>query len=140
MTPQLEEAVRLLRLARRDQAAFAILAAAVEIDDAIACFHAQQSAEKALKAVLCLRGIEYRRTHDLEELGGMLADAGLSPLVGVTDLRRLTPYAVEFRYDDDPLHLITRAQAAEIVEKLLAWATRCISDDGTASEDSSPGS
>lgn len=92
MTPKVEEAVRFLRLAQRDRAAFALPAAAAEIDDAIACFHAQQSAEMALKTVLCLRGIEYRRTHDLEELGGMLADAGLSPPVGVTDLRRRTSY------------------------------------------------
>ena len=37
---------------------------------AVGFFHAQQAVEKALKAVMCLRGLEYRRTHDLEELAG----------------------------------------------------------------------
>ena len=30
----------------------------------------QQAAEKALKAVMCLHGLEFRRTHDLEALAG----------------------------------------------------------------------
>lgn len=76
MTPQREEAERLLRLARRDQAAFSVLLHASTVAVSVAFFHAQQAAEKALKAVMCLRGIEYRRTHDLEELAGQLADAG----------------------------------------------------------------
>lgn len=44
MTPQREEAERLLRLARRDQAAFAALAGAPGVDSALACFHAQRPA------------------------------------------------------------------------------------------------
>ena len=31
------------------------------------CFHAQQALEKALKAVLTIKHIDFRRTHDLEE-------------------------------------------------------------------------
>lgn len=51
MTPQREEANRFVRLAKRDQAAFEALLNATSVDPAVACFHAQQAAEKALKAV-----------------------------------------------------------------------------------------
>ena len=44
------------------------------------------------------------------------------------DLRRLTPYAVEFRYDDEAPHLLIAGQAAAIVDALLAWATIHIDD------------
>ncbi|MBE3577175.1 MAG: HEPN domain-containing protein [Limnochordales bacterium] len=38
----------------------------------ISCFHAQQAAEKALKAVLVLYGIDFPRTHDLVLLSRLL--------------------------------------------------------------------
>jgi len=129
MTPQHEEAERFLRLAKRDQTAFTALLSAAAVDPAVAFFHAQQAAEKALKAVMCLRGLEYRRTHDLEELAGMLSDVGVVPPVDERDLRCLTPYAVEFRYDDAPVHLISGDAAGALVESLLAWAHAEISSN-----------
>ena len=94
------------------------------------CFHAQQAAEKALKAVMCLHGLEYRRTHDLEELAGTLADVGSVPPVGEIELRCLTPYAVEFRYDDETIHLISGDEAGRLIALLLAWATAEIAKSG----------
>lgn len=117
MTPQREEAARLLRLARRDQAAFVALLGAPAV--AVALFHAQQAAEKALKAVMCLQGLEYRRTHDLEELAAQLADVGVGPSVDAAELRPMTPYAVEYRYDDEAPQLLTGTEARAIVESLL---------------------
>lgn len=122
MTPQHEEAARLLRLARRDQAACSALLGASGVAVAVALFHAQQAAEKALKAVMCLRGLEYRRTHDLEALAGQLADAGCQPSIDDSALRLLTPYAVEYRYDDEAPELLAPGQAQAIVASLLAWA------------------
>src|SRR5204862_4855633 len=63
----------------------------------LVCFHAQQAAEKFLKAALMLRGIAVPRTHDLSELVGLLpeeTDLGVSP----HELASLTPYAVQARY------------------------------------------
>ena len=40
------------------------------------CFHAQQAAEKAIKAVMILRGIEFPYTHDLSRLLTMLESSG----------------------------------------------------------------
>ena len=122
MTPQHEEAARLLRLARRDQAALRALLVAPDVAVAVAFFHAQQAAEKALKAAMCLYALEYRRTHDLEELAGQLADAGHPPSVAEAELRLLTPYAVEYRYDDEAAELLTAAQAQAIVAEVLAWS------------------
>jgi HEPN domain-containing protein len=122
MTPQREEAERYLRLARRDEAAFRALLASSTVDFAVACFHAQQAVEKALKAVMFLHGLEFRRTHDLEELSGTLADAGINIPLKEDELRRLTPYAVEFRYDDEPIPLVSPEQAILYTSRVFAWA------------------
>ncbi|HQY10348.1 MAG TPA: HEPN domain-containing protein [Burkholderiaceae bacterium] len=121
MTPQREEAERLLRLARRDEGALCALLGASGVAVAVALFHAQQSVEKALKAAMCLHGLAYRRTHDLEELAGQLADAGHPPSVGDAELRLLTPYAVEYRYDDEVPELLTSSQALTLVDGVLSW-------------------
>lgn len=123
MTPQREEAERYLRLARRDEAAFLALLEIPAVDFSVACFHAQQASEKALKAAMCLLGVEFRRTHDLEALASQLSDAGCIPSMAVDDLRRLTPYAVEFRYDDEAIALLDSKGARRIVAEILAWAT-----------------
>jgi len=65
-------------------------------------FHAQQLAEKALKAFLTWHDRPFRKTHNLVELGEQCAaiEPGLEPL-----LRRaapLTEYAWKFRYPGDP--------------------------------------
>ena len=61
------------------------------------CFHAQQCAEKYLKALLALHRIPFGKTHDLTELALLIpgnAKAALSKL----RLAELNPYAVEARY------------------------------------------
>ena len=72
MTPALEEAVRLLRLAHRDRSTLVLLARIPEAPMASLGFHAQQAVEKALKAVSVSRGIETRRTHDLAAGAGQV--------------------------------------------------------------------
>lgn len=126
MTPQHEEARRLLRLAARDQTAFKALRVVPEVDIAVALFHAQQSVEKTLKAMMCLHELEYRRTHDLEELAARLTTAGVLLPVTEEQLSRLTPYAVEFRYDDGAFHLLSAEEADHWVAVLFAWAREAI--------------
>ena len=109
-----------MRLARRDQAAFDALIAAPLVPAAVALFHAQQAVEKSLKSVMCLYGLSFRRTHDLEQLASQLADAGHAAPVGESDLSRLTPYAVEYRYDDDAPELLSGEQASAIIESVMA--------------------
>jgi len=66
------------------------------------CFHAQQAAEKMLKAFVVSRGHAASRTHDLVAL---LADAvtdGGALDVLESDCRLLAPYAVMLRYPGAP--------------------------------------
>lgn len=122
MTPPREEARRLLRLARRDRETFDLLLPLPRASLAALGFLAQQSVEKALKAVAVSRGVEVRRTHDLAALGvAILADGGALP-VTVDDLRSLNPYAVEFRYDDEIVPTITRAELDTLLSAILHWA------------------
>ncbi|MSQ71393.1 MAG: HEPN domain-containing protein [Betaproteobacteria bacterium] len=94
MTPSREEAERLLRLAWRDRQTFELLLPLPQAGMAALGFLAQQSVEKALKAVAVSRAIEFRRTHDLAALGeSIVADGGTLP-VTVDSLRSLNPYAV----------------------------------------------
>ena len=65
-------------------------------------FHAQQAAEKMLKAVLAQAKVEYPRTHRLAELIDLAKDNSINLPDNLEDVRLLTPFAVEFRYDVFP--------------------------------------
>lgn len=95
MTPCIEEAHRLLRLAERDLQTFHILAAHPEASLSAMCFHAQQSAEKSLKAVLTAHCADFPRTHNLEELAELVSEQQISLPIPARELRRLNPYAVD---------------------------------------------
>ncbi len=62
------------------------------------CFHAQQCAEKYLKALLQEQGIRFPRTHNLTVLA-QLCGSFVPGLVALgADLAELNVYAVETRY------------------------------------------
>jgi HEPN domain-containing protein len=121
MTPFIEEAERLLRLARRDHQTCAILGSHPEAQIAPICFHAQQCVEKALKAVMTANQVYFRYTHDLGELTNLLAGASITSPFTAGELQRLTPSAVELRYDEG-VPLLTRDEAADMATRTLAWA------------------
>jgi HEPN domain-containing protein len=62
------------------------------------CFHAQQCAEKYIKALLISRGIEFPKTHDLLMLNNLCSAAGIFLEVDQKHLNTLTDYAVRTRY------------------------------------------
>jgi len=66
-----------------------------------ACFHAQQAAEKCIKAYLTARDIEFPFIHNLEKLIELCAQQDPSFLTIKVLAQELTPYAVELRYDDE---------------------------------------
>jgi HEPN domain-containing protein len=82
-----------------------------------ACFHAQQCAEKYLKARLQEDGIVFPRTHDLVTLLNLLPgpDPALTALLA--DLRLLTAFGVAFRY---PGASADRVMARDAVSSCLA--------------------
>lgn len=63
-----------------------------------ACFHAQQSAEKYLKAYLIFAGVDPPKTRDMDELIALCAktDEEFSLIRG--DARYLSPFSVQVRY------------------------------------------
>ena len=122
MTPALEEAHRLLRLALRDSATFELLLPLPKATMSAMGFHAQQAVEKTLKAVCTLRNIEVPRTHDLAALAQALVVDGVTLPISVDEFRTLNPFAVEYRYDDEITSAMTREELTDIVAKVLAWA------------------
>ena len=65
--------------------------------DSIFGFHAQQVAEKSLKALIAASGRMYPRTHDLMALIELLAPEQ-AHREGLADLVDLNAFAVEYRY------------------------------------------
>jgi len=83
------------------------------------CFHAQQCAEKYLKAFLVYHEIEFPKTHDLEELVGLASRADKSFIEILDMCVRLTDYAVYVRYPifEEPT-LEEAREAIETAEKI----------------------
>ncbi len=79
-----------------------------------AAFHAQQCAEKYLKALLCFRGDDVPRIHDIEAL---LTRARLWGRleIAVEESRILTDYATVTRAPGD-YEPVTREEAAHAIE------------------------
>ena len=94
-----EESAALIRLAHDDLTAAKIL---FEKDgpSSIICFHAQQTVEKGLKAVLIRKGTPIRKIHDLVELTELIQDLSLTLPVDSDMIALLNLYAVKARYDD----------------------------------------
>jgi len=122
MKPHIEEALLSLRLADRNIKAFEVLSNEPEVHLSVACFHAQQAVEKSLKAALFAHEIEFGRTHDLIKLTQLLRSRGINVPVSDSQLRRLNPFAVTFRYDDPDIEPIPQEDAANLVSSTRAWA------------------
>lgn len=61
-------------------------------------FHAQQSAEKYLKALLVWHQVEFPKTHDIKVLLTIVSQIEASLSEAIADAIELTPYGVEYRY------------------------------------------
>ena len=86
------------------------------------CFHAQQCAEKYLKARLCAAGLPIQKIHDLVRL--LDQNLPLEPLWETYrfDLAHLTDYAVEFRYPGDTATRETAMQARKLCRSFRSAA------------------
>lgn len=94
------------------------------------CFHAQQAAEKALKAVYQNHGWTFRYTHDLEELIAGLKRRGLAIPSEVDDAIVLTSFAWEARYPglSEPVTPEEYNEAIRHTEAVVAWAEKAINE------------
>ncbi len=92
------------------------------------CFHAQQAAEKAVKAVLLHRGIRFAYVHDIRELISLLKRKAVSVPSRVWKARELTGYAVETRYPGlgEPVNEKEYRDAVALAEAVVRWAEKQI--------------
>jgi HEPN domain-containing protein len=113
----------LLAKARNDAVLLRKIAGDMEIADEIVGFHAHQTVEKALKAVLETRAIDYPYTHDLARLFELLDRSGGAP-ENRDNALALSPWATEFRYGDVVAGPLDRAEAIAAATVILDWAER----------------
>jgi HEPN domain-containing protein len=99
---------RWLAKARTDLTlASVVLEQGPDIDPWVCCFHAQQAAEKALKAVLVARGAEPPFIHNLVALQALMPpdlelDVTVPDLADLTASARGTRYATDTDGTEDP--------------------------------------
>ncbi|MFQ5846841.1 MAG: HEPN domain-containing protein [Candidatus Methylomirabilales bacterium] len=88
------------------------------------CFEAQQAAEKAIKAVMIRRDIEFPYVHDLARLLSVLEEKGEEIPEVVRKAEELTRYALVTRYPGI-VRSVSEQEYAEAVasaEAVVEWA------------------
>lgn len=97
-----------------------------------ACFHAQQAAEKALKAVLISWEIEFPYTHDIKGLLKLAETNGIVIPEDIQQAAMLTPYAVETRYPGDWMDITESdvQESLQIAEHTILWAKKMLASRG----------
>ena len=130
MLPNVKLAHLLIGKADKDEQVLRILLASPEAPYEAIGFHAQQAVEKLIKAVLAARSVRYRRVHDILELIDLLNDNGIPFPETLEEVKRLNPFAVDYRYDEflpgGPAPF-ERATMLTLVEETRAWAERMVS-------------
>lgn len=79
------------------------------------CFHAQQAAEKSIKAIFVFLQLDFPFTHDLDRLRDLLP-AGWAVKQQFPELAELSVWAVEPRYPGDVIEA-NHQDAKQAVEK-----------------------
>jgi len=93
------------------------------VSDTLLGFHAQQAAEKYLKAVLAIDQDRPKRTHDLDVLAEQCVLAGHSiPEDASSWLAPLSTYAVRPRYPFAEVDAVDRQTMLTTVRALRSWA------------------
>jgi HEPN domain-containing protein len=126
-----ELAKLLLRIAEQDEFALDKLIPDLDSPDEIIGFHAQQTIEKMLKAVLALAAVRCRWSHDLVELLDLLRKNGISYPEKLEEVTALTPFAAILRYEDRVVQTdkpFDRLWARECVRRVRAGAESALQD------------
>ena len=90
------------------------------------CFDAQQAGEKAIKALLIARRIDFPYTHDLSHLLALLETHGESIPDAVRQAEELTHYAVHTRYPgfEEPVSESEYQEAIGNAEAVVRWVEK----------------
>lgn len=96
------------------------------------CFHAQQAAEKAIKAIYRHYGWPVAYTHNLEHLLDGLEMRGVDVSLAIREAGFLTDYAVSGRYPWELEDQVDQAEyrlALRRAEAVVAWAESIVMPD-----------
>ena len=88
------------------------------------CFDAQQASEKAVKALLIARNVDFPYTHDLSRLLTVLEAHGESIPDAIRRAEELTHYAAHTRYPgfEEPVSETEYQEAIAIAKAVVRWA------------------
>ena len=88
------------------------------------CFHTQQAVEKAVKALLIQRHVQFPYVHDIAELLTVLEAAGQELPPTIRQAERLTRFAVFTRYPGlaPPISQEEYTEAVGIAGAVIQWA------------------
>lgn len=121
MSPRLDEVREWLQKAEKDLLSARIL---LKHDPPVletACFHCQQTVEKALKAFLVWKRVPFEKVHSLT----YLLDLCEMHEPGFTDLRdmaeNLAPYAIEVRYPGGDMQISQEEAQEALATAEVIW-------------------
>ncbi|MFN8633408.1 MAG: HEPN domain-containing protein [Chloroflexota bacterium] len=117
-----EEAKRWLRFARADLLLVEDLVNSPHHPPHIACYHAQQAVEKALKAILVYLQMRFPFSHDLDEIRNLVPSTWTVPVVH-QDLSWLRQWAVEGRYPGNWPEATDRDAQTAASQARAVWET-----------------
>ncbi len=92
------------------------------------CFHAQQCAEKYLKALLVAKASAFPKTHDLLVLRDLVEKTGVMVTVEAKQLQILSDYAVWTRYPGEDPTVEDAREAMAIAKSVRRFARRLLPD------------
>ncbi|HHL34256.1 MAG TPA: HEPN domain-containing protein [Desulfobulbaceae bacterium] len=95
------------------------------------CFHAQQAAEKALKAISIHHDIPFLYTHDLDKLTTDLKHSGIEIPPAVEEATILTTFAWEARYPGtgEPVTQDEYKEAVAMAGTVVEWAVSALKNN-----------
>ncbi len=91
-----------------------------------ACFHAQQCAEKYMKALLISKNAEFPKTHDLLLLNNLCSTKGILLEINPRHLNTLTDYAVRTRYPGNDPTIEDAKEAIELAKLVRNFARKLL--------------
>ncbi len=89
-----------------------------------ACFHAQQCAEKYMKAMLVALKQRFPKAHDLVALNKQCEESGILITVSEDGLQRLSYHAVETRYPGQVPSIEDAREALETAKAVRRFARK----------------
>ncbi len=95
-----------------------ILSAPDQCSFRLAAYHAQQCAEKYLKACLVCRGVDFPYTHNISILLELCSEHRL-PIAGISESDALSRYAISTRYPGED-KVVSQQEATIAIELAVA--------------------